>query len=393
MALEWYFAASHAAFKDNKIWTAFTIDTSNTPAFLQEDKFWYALGCAPHPDKWTTFLPGEYDKSGIATHQVSHRAYYPADSIEEHHVVISRLRKMRLNDKFSISNMFIVDARIAVIGHDIPDNQPLPRICMKEILQGKRFHRSAVDDAIHSTSTRKNECPTVMNVRATKIDIGKKTVTAHIISTAPCKSANVYSWKKIMLICDVPILFLVDEDIDCTVERVYESHLDWLTNLTYIDRETFMLQIQSYEDDTLVPNTYTQPHYDDLAVLYIVYANSEWLRYECIGPKPSEWEETTLHNNMESVYIAHAEVMESVTSMDHQTHRAWVRTYESDPFMNSFYKGILKHYLDRSLREYIREIEGSHFIDGHQQAAIFYMANQPHFSTDRSLHKLPYHLW
>ena len=74
MALEWYFAASHAAFKDNKIWTAFIIDTSTTPTFSQQEKFWYALSCAPNPDKWTTFTPGNQDNYCLTIHQESHRA-------------------------------------------------------------------------------------------------------------------------------------------------------------------------------------------------------------------------------------------------------------------------------------------------------------------------------
>ena len=384
--------ATPATFKSNMIWTEISVDSLVTPVALLEEKFRDAIDAAPYPQKWVTFTPEDLDNISASMYSEYYGAYYPSANVEEHLTLINNLRTIRLNDKFSISNITVLDARIDVIGHSVPPERMIPAVNMKTILTGERYHRQPNDGISFPPITPQNK--TIFHeVTMQPMDIGNTPHKAHVCVIG---DGNVYNRRRIHYFTENGLLFIKNEHINHTMQRVYIDHTIWLASLDTVDRDVLIVLAKTYDSDTNWAKNPIDMYLNATSLLYNAYVAGEWHRYQCIGDPPEEADlidTQSLHTQLEYVYNAHATMLLNTTHIDHLSHKSWTKVYETDPFMDSWFKKILKYLIDRNLRNFVQGLTGSHFIDGHQQAAIDYSQSMKPFKTERSIHLLPYFLW
>jgi hypothetical protein len=389
----------HAKLKSNKIWTKITMSTSRTPAFMLENKLLYAVQLAPQPKKWLVHAHTLIEDNMIecidiyaATDELveidCYEAYYPSDDINEHMVLMSKLRYERINDPFSIDNIHIIDARVSIIGKDVPPSEPIPIIYTKDVLTGTKLHRTPGDN--HQTSYIQRDIQLNGTILHQAIDLGSIQHRAYICKIKYNNNPNIYNQVTLMYLCEGIILEVEDEPFIDTMTRIREHHIRWLTERPAVHREMFMKQAQTYEKD--ISSYKNGQVYQAITLLCQSYADNQWSFYKCQNEKPSYWRNCSIHEMMDIVYAEHLDWLESKTSLDHNSHIQWTKAYDTDPIMPQEWKLMLKPILNAKLQSFVDQLSGSAFIDNHQHRSIQYMQSPVVFRTERTIKDVPYFL-
>ena len=115
--------------KDDKIWTEVIIDISTAASFQLRNKFETVIASAPCPRKWVVF-----HEPTLISDLPYFGAHYPSEDITEHLLIITQLQSMHLCDKFSYTDISVIDARHDIIGPHVADSAPIPVLDMKDII-------------------------------------------------------------------------------------------------------------------------------------------------------------------------------------------------------------------------------------------------------------------
>ena len=188
----------------------------------------------------------------------------------------------------------------------------------------------------------------------------------------------------------IPVLFLESDTFLEMMERVHNDHLKWLKETVSIDREMFLLQSRSYDTDTSLNNVLKG---EMVHVLCDKYAIGQWEFYMCSRRFPCFLESSTFNEKMEIVYDAHYDWLEAHKSMDHLSHKKWMKAYQIDPLMDYHWRIVLKVVIDDKLKRFVQSAKDETFIDGHQQAAIRYSRKAHPLCTQPDKSVVPFFLW
>jgi hypothetical protein len=295
-----------------------------------------------------------------------------------------------MNDKMSLSYLSVVDARIEVIGTSIPDDAPIPIIGMKEIMEEKLFHRTPGDGLSYPSKSVRRD-PLHGRISVGEVDTGTKREYAYMCMHSFTPDGNAYNGVGLVYFRGIiPVLFLESDTFKEMMERVHNDHLKWLKETVSIDRETFLLQSRSYDSDKSLNNVLLGKM---VKVLCDKYAIGQWKFYMCSGSFPCFWTSSTFNEKMEIVYDAHYDWLEAQPSIDHLSHKKWMKAYQTDPFMDYHWRIVLKVVIDDKLERFVQTAKDNTFIDGHQDAAIRYSRKAHPLCTQPDKSVVPFFLW
>lgn len=337
-------------FRQNSLWIVVSWHrvggTNSIPESLLSEKLSSFMAKVKDGDGWDMLL----DAEDIRLDGIKYMARYSSSSEAEHVSVLETILKLYLSDRLACSDIYVVDARLDVIGKDYaPDFLP-PVTTMGELLRGEKYHETVME-CVNAESGIINVC------KFTVYD--PETSWERRFPVILCKrDEKMPGWK----------LHYIWEGVDGSGRSVtpsallaqgvaYENkmcyvrywHKHFLRNKEPIHPRVYQVTIATYKDDDSMADGERKAL---VGFINEKFASNERDAYKLKRASP-HWNQLAFEDKIAENHVEHENWMDEQRSITHIEHEYWLDRYKTDIFVNGEKYTMMKWRADSKFCVYI----------------------------------------